>query len=61
MLLVRRPKCPTFFETWFSKAALEDLLLKESLLYTYNIDVTKYDGQVRACLLSASAHGKQKL
>jgi len=55
VLLVRRPKCPTFFETWFSKAALEDLLLRESLLYTYNIDVTKYDGQVRAYLLLTTA------
>lgn len=50
VLLVRRPECPTFFESWFTKGALEALLRKESLSYTYNIDVTIYDGQVRGLL-----------
>ena len=49
MLLVRRKECPKFFESWCSKGVLEDLLKREDLSYTYNVDVTKYDGQVRTC------------
>lgn len=49
MLLVRRQECPNFFESWCSKGALKDLLQREDLSYTYNVDVIKYDGQVRTC------------
>ncbi|BDA40833.1 Ribosomal oxygenase 1 [Coccomyxa sp. Obi] len=47
VLLVRRQECPKLFESWCSKEALKDLLQREDLSYTYNVDVTKYDGQER--------------
>ena len=47
-MLVLRPACPSFFSSWHSKAALMRLLHTEKLQYGINLDVTHYDGQVRA-------------
>ena len=46
-LLVSRPSCPSYYSSWYSKAALVKLLHTGKLQYGLNLDVTHYDGRVR--------------
>lgn len=45
-MLVQRPQNRGFFSSWYSKAAIEELLRTETLHYGTNVDVTHFDGQV---------------
>ena len=45
-LVVQRPHRRDFFSSWYSKAAMEELLRTETLHYGTNVDVTHFDGQV---------------